>query len=202
MQLRVDGHGDQPRPPAREQRFEVRRMVARDDRDAVAAREARRAHRRGLPRDARGERRVVVQRRARLRRSRARRPQARAAREQRGDVVRRRAQYVARPPDRSNTAPVENEQSSLASQHTSAAISSTSPKRPIGIFDSMKSMCCCVIWSKIARAHRRRRHAVDADAGLRELLADRLGEPDHARPSTRCRPTRSGCLPCRRSTRC
>ncbi len=24
------------------------------------------------------------------------------------------------------------------------------PKRPIGIFDSMKSMCCCVIWSKIA----------------------------------------------------
>ena len=24
------------------------------------------------------------------------------------------------------------------------------PKRPIGIFDSMKSMCCCDIWSKIA----------------------------------------------------
>jgi hypothetical protein len=24
------------------------------------------------------------------------------------------------------------------------------PKRPIGIFDSMKSMCCRVIWSKIA----------------------------------------------------
>ena len=59
-------------------------------------------------------------------------------------------QYVARPPDRSNTAPVENEHSSLASQQTSAAISSTVPKRPIGIFDSMKSMCCCDIWSKIA----------------------------------------------------
>ena len=28
--------------------------------------------------------------------------------------------------------------------------SSTITKRPIGIFDSMKSMCCCVIWSKIA----------------------------------------------------
>ena len=41
-------------------------------------------------------------------------------------------------------------QSSLASQHTSDAISSTVPKRPMGIFDSMKSMCCCVIWSKIA----------------------------------------------------
>ena len=24
------------------------------------------------------------------------------------------------------------------------------PKRPIGILDSMKSMCCCDIWSKIA----------------------------------------------------
>ena len=60
------------------------------------------------------------------------------------------ASTVARPPDASNTAPVENEHSSLASQHTSEAISSTVPKRPIGIFDSMKSMCCCVIWSKIA----------------------------------------------------
>jgi hypothetical protein len=45
---------------------------------------------------------------------------------------------------------VENEQSSLASQHTIAAISSTVPKRPSGIFESMKSMCCCDIWSKIA----------------------------------------------------
>ena len=54
-------------------------------------------------------------------------------------------QYVARPPDKSNTAPVENEHSSDASQQTSDAISSTVPKRPIGIFDNMKSMCCCVI---------------------------------------------------------
>src|SRR5512137_1715562 len=63
---------------------------------------------------------------------------------------RRISQYVARPPERSNTAPVENEHSSLASQQTIAAISSTPPKRPSGIFDSMKSMCCCEIWSKIA----------------------------------------------------
>ena len=45
----------------------------------------------------------------------------------------------------------------------------------------MKSMCCCVIWSKIAGAHGGRRHAVDADAGARELLAERLGEADHRR---------------------
>ncbi len=50
----------------------------------------------------------------------------------------------------SNTAPVENAQSSDASQATIAASSSTSTKRPFGIFDSMKSMCCCVSWSKIA----------------------------------------------------
>jgi len=48
-----------------------------------------------------------------------------------------RAQYVARPPEMSNTAPVENEHSSDASQHTSAATSSTCPSRPIGIFDTM-----------------------------------------------------------------
>ena len=42
-------------------------------------------------------------------------------------------------------------------------------------------MCCCDIWSKIARAHRRRRHAIDADAGLRELLAERFREPDDRR---------------------
>src|SRR5450756_235409 len=59
-------------------------------------------------------------------------------------------QYVARPPEMSNTAPVENAQSSDASHATIAASSSTRTKRPFGIFDSMKSMCCCVIWSKIA----------------------------------------------------
>jgi len=46
-------------------------------------------------------------------------------------------QYTARPPEMSNTAPVENEQSSDDSQATSAAISSTSTNRFIGIFDSM-----------------------------------------------------------------
>src|SRR2546422_6446089 len=50
----------------------------------------------------------------------------------------------------SNTAPVENEQSAEASQHTSAAISSTCTKRLIGILDSMYWMCFSVIWSKIA----------------------------------------------------
>src|ERR1041385_3187333 len=50
----------------------------------------------------------------------------------------------------SNTAPVEKAQSSDASHATMAASSSTSTKRFFGIFDSMKSMCCCVIWSKIA----------------------------------------------------
>jgi hypothetical protein len=37
----------------------------------------------------------------------------------------------------SNTPPVENEHSSEDSQATSAAISSTSRKRAIGIFDSV-----------------------------------------------------------------
>src|SRR5256885_783404 len=50
----------------------------------------------------------------------------------------------------SNTAPVENEQSAEASQQTSAAISSTFTKRPIGILESMYLMCLSVIWSKIA----------------------------------------------------
>jgi len=45
-------------------------------------------------------------------------------------------QYVARPPDRSKTAPVENEHSSEASQATSAATSSGRPARPSGIFAS------------------------------------------------------------------
>ena len=60
-------------------------------------------------------------------------------------AVRADSQYTARPPEMSYVAPVENEQSSLASQQTIAAISSTLPKRPSGIFDSMKSMCCCEI---------------------------------------------------------
>src|SRR5919198_5984591 len=71
-------------------------------------------------------------------------------------------QYVALPPEMSNTAPVENEHSSLASQQTSAAISSTSTNRPIGIFDSMYWMCCSVIWLKIA---------VRAAAGVTQLTS-------------------------------
>src|ERR1700722_12324177 len=45
----------------------------------------------------------------------------------------------------SNTPPVENEHSSLASHSTSEATSSISPNRPIGIFDSIQSICCWVI---------------------------------------------------------
>ena len=50
----------------------------------------------------------------------------------------------------SNTAPVVNAQSSDDSHAIMAAASSTSRKRFIGIFESMKSMCSCFIWSKIA----------------------------------------------------
>src|SRR6185503_4747879 len=50
----------------------------------------------------------------------------------------------------SNTAPVQNEQSSDASQQASAAISSTLTKRPIGIFDSMNLMNSGDTWSRIA----------------------------------------------------
>src|SRR6185312_5093586 len=46
-------------------------------------------------------------------------------------------QYVARPPEISNTAPVEKEQSSLASHEMRAAISSGATKRFMGIFPSM-----------------------------------------------------------------
>ena len=46
-------------------------------------------------------------------------------------------QYTARPPEMSKTAPVVNEHSSDDSQAISAAISSGSTKRPIGIFDNM-----------------------------------------------------------------
>jgi hypothetical protein len=46
----------------------------------------------------------------------------------------RRPQYVARPPDKSNVAPVENEHSSDASQAIMDATSSGRPGRPSGIF--------------------------------------------------------------------
>src|SRR5581483_10334031 len=58
-------------------------------------------------------------------------------------------QYVARPPEQSNTAPVENDASSLASQQINAATSSTVPNLPSGILESMKSMWVCDIWSNI-----------------------------------------------------
>ena len=60
-----------------------------------------------------------------------------AARQAAGQEVTASAQYVARPPLMSNTAPVENEQSSEDSQQIRAATSSSSRKRPIGILASM-----------------------------------------------------------------
>ena len=48
-----------------------------------------------------------------------------------------RTQYVARPPEMSNTAPVVKELSAEAHQAASAAISSTLTKRARGIFESM-----------------------------------------------------------------
>src|SRR6476661_5363678 len=54
-------------------------------------------------------------------------------------------QYVARPPERSKTPPVVKEHSAVHNQATIAAISSVRPKRPMGIFESMKSICACVI---------------------------------------------------------
>ncbi len=54
-------------------------------------------------------------------------------------------QYVARPPDRSKTPPVENVHSSEANQLTRLATSSIWPKRPIGIFERIYSTCSGVI---------------------------------------------------------
>jgi hypothetical protein len=50
----------------------------------------------------------------------------------------------------SNTPPVENEHSSEDSQATSAAISSTSRKSAIGIFDSVLSIWASVIQAKMS----------------------------------------------------
>jgi hypothetical protein len=48
-----------------------------------------------------------------------------------------RTQYVVRPPEMSKVAAVENEHSSLASQHTKAAHSPACPSRPIGMRERM-----------------------------------------------------------------
>ena len=54
-----------------------------------------------------------------------------------GEVARAFHQYVARPPEMSNTAPVVNEHSAEAQNAASAANSSTSTKRARGILESM-----------------------------------------------------------------
>ena len=58
-----------------------------------------------------------------------------------GDSCSALAQYVALPPDASNTAPVAKLHSSEHSQAISAATSSTLPTRPIGMRETMYSSC-------------------------------------------------------------
>ena len=96
------------------------------------------------------------------------------------DAGSRDRQYVARPPEMSNTAPVVNELSAEASQATIAAISSTLTKRLRGIFDSMKSMCCLRDLVEDRGLGRSRRHRVDGDVVAGQLLAQRFGQRDHA----------------------
>ena len=57
---------------------------------------------------------------------------------------------MARPPETSKTPPVLKEHSSEINQAMRFAISSTVPNLPIGILDSMKSICSWLIWSKIS----------------------------------------------------
>src|SRR5262249_20677249 len=59
-------------------------------------------------------------------------------------------QYVARPPERSKTAPVLKEHSREHSQATRAAASSFCPKRPIGIRESIYWMCPGAICRKMS----------------------------------------------------
>ena len=79
----------------------------------------------------------------------------------------------------SKTAPVEKAQSSEDSQAIIAAASSTCRKRLIGIFDSMKSMCSCFIWSKIS---------VRAAAGVMQFT--RMPDVASSFPSDLVRPIR------------
>ena len=83
-----------------------------------------------------------------------------------------------RPPEMSNTAPVEKAQSSEASQATIAASSSTRTKRPFGIFDSMKSMCCLRDLVEDRGLGRGRGHRVDGDVVAGEFLAERFRQRD------------------------
>ena len=80
----------------------------------------------------------------------------------------------------SNTAPVVKEHSAEAQKATSAAISSTVTKRPRGIFDSMKSICCLRHLVEDRGLGGRRRDAIDRDVVARELLAERFGQRDDA----------------------
>src|SRR5919108_2197661 len=72
----------------------------------------------------------------------------RREREQNQGALDRTHQYVARPPERSYTAPVVKVHSSDASQATSVATSAGVPTRPIGILaTSMSTVSFVICWS-------------------------------------------------------
>src|SRR5438067_7938741 len=89
MQLRIDRHRDEPRPPAGEQRFDVFRHVARDDRDAVALGKSRGGERAG---DAGGAARASRNRTRRSRRAQA--PAIAASVDRRAQAARQRCRTV------------------------------------------------------------------------------------------------------------
>ena len=89
-------------------------------------------------------------------------------------------QYVARPPEMSNTAPVENAQSSDASHATIAASSSTSTKRRLRDLRQHEVDMLLRQLVEDRGLGRGRRHRVDEDVVLREFLAERFRQRDQA----------------------
>ena len=87
VQFRVDRHRDQPGPPAREQRFDVLRGVARNERDTVAGLQPRGPHARGQTGGTHGKCGVVVQDPIANRDRRQVRPVPRSAHEQAREIT-------------------------------------------------------------------------------------------------------------------
>ena len=87
VQLRVDRHGGEPRPPAREQRLDVFRSVAGHDRDAFTGMHFHRLQRARERRRAPRERLVVAQDAITRREGRQPRPAARRTGERRCEIA-------------------------------------------------------------------------------------------------------------------
>ena len=81
VQLRVDRHHDEPRPPASEQGLDVFRHVARDERHTIPGEKSRSGERARHARGIRGKRRVVMHDAVGERDGRQVRPAASRARE-------------------------------------------------------------------------------------------------------------------------